>query len=204
MMINTLALFAGLVSLSSAAASVINVTVSNAQGGLVYDPQYTNATINDIIVFTFASGNHTVTESVSIDKPCTYKDGGFDSGFNFFVNATDTNSTALTFNLTVNSTEPIYLYCKQAANTSKTHCGKGMVFAVNSGANGTNTSFSVFQQNALAVGAALNSTNGTNSTGTSSAPASTGTSASHNGATSFNVGAVMLMAAVGASFGLMA
>lgn len=40
MMINSLALFAGLVSLSSAAAETFNVNVSNSQGALTYDPQY--------------------------------------------------------------------------------------------------------------------------------------------------------------------
>ena len=52
-------------------------------------------------------------------------------------------------------TQPIWVYCGQAANTPASHCGAGMVFAVNCGADGTPNSFTNFKKSALAVGASL-------------------------------------------------
>ncbi|KAI0293274.1 hypothetical protein BC826DRAFT_1016390 [Russula brevipes] len=44
------------------------------------------------------------------------------------------------------------MHCRQAADTPASHCGKGMVFAINAGYD----AFAEFQKNALAVGAKLN------------------------------------------------
>jgi len=209
-MLNSLALFAGLVSLSSVAAVTINVNVSDSLGSLTYSPSSISATANDIVVFTFRSGNHTVSESNSISDPCTPKVGGIDSSFQLVT----ANSILPTFTVTVDdSSTPRYFMCKQGQGTPKTHCGQGMVFEINPGATGTSTSFAQFQKNALAVGASLGAGSSSSSitrtatgtgtaTGTNSAPATT--IASHSGATTFNVGVVMLMAAVGTSFGLLA
>jgi hypothetical protein len=72
-----------------------------------------------------------------------------------------------------------------------------MVFAINPGAEGSNNSFSLYQANALAVGAQLaNATNATTAT-SSSNPSSTGIGGSKSGgAISLNINA-MLMTGLG-------
>lgn len=47
------------------------------------------------------------------------------------------------------------MHCAQASNTPKSHCGAGMVFAVNCGADGAPNSFTNFKKAALAVGDSL-------------------------------------------------
>lgn len=49
----------------------------------------------------------------------------------------------------------IWVYCAQAKGTAASHCGKGMVFAVNCGADGSPNSFTNFKASALAEGAKL-------------------------------------------------
>jgi plastocyanin len=102
MMFRSFALFSGLALLSSAAAhhTVYKVQVSDSAGALVYEPPYIvskhsvafdhtvpltaslfqYAAKGDTVEFTFASNNHTATESESIYDPCTPKYGGIDSG----------------------------------------------------------------------------------------------------------------------------
>ena len=42
------------------------------------------------------------------------------------------NATAFpTWNVTVNDTNPLWFYCKQHSPDGSSHCGAGMVFAVN-------------------------------------------------------------------------
>jgi len=52
-------------------------------------------------------------------------------------------------------TQPIWVFCQQTG-----HCGKGMVFAVNCGADGSQNSFTNFKNAALAQGAAAASSAG--------------------------------------------
>lgn len=49
--------------------------------GLAYSPSEIKAAVGDMVVFTFMSQNHTVTQS-SFDKPCDPLAGGMNSGFN--------------------------------------------------------------------------------------------------------------------------
>ena len=60
-----------------------------------------------------------------------------------------------TYTITVNDTEPIWVYCGQNAGLPTSHCGMGMVFAINCGADGSSTSFSSFKNAALAIGQQL-------------------------------------------------
>ncbi len=53
---------------------------------------------------------------------------------------------------------PIWFYCQQGANTNASHCGKGMVGAINPTADKT---FDEFRQKALAVGASLSGNSST-------------------------------------------
>jgi len=143
----------GLALASSALAQTIHdVTVGSANGSLTYSPEAIFANPGDQVVFHFQQKNHTASQS-SFADPCGLKEGGFDSGFNPVpANQTDNFPT---FAITVNDTNPIWVYCRQGAGTPASHCGQGMVFAVNCGADGSANSFDAFKQAALAEGAAL-------------------------------------------------
>jgi plastocyanin len=158
---------------------------------IFYDPANITAAVGDTITFQFQVKNHTVTQS-SFATPCrsltstsTTGQIGFDSGFMpVAANATDFP----TYTITVNDTAPIWAYCRQTS-----HCGEGMVFAVNAVESGPNT-FEAFQ----AAAKAQNGTTATSS-GSSVYPSSTGT----NGAMRINRDAGIAIAAVAAAFGLL-
>jgi hypothetical protein len=62
------------------AAAQHTVTVGGP-GGLVYQPEELHdVPIGDTVVFEFLSQNHTVSQS-GFDEPCTFMEGGMDSGF---------------------------------------------------------------------------------------------------------------------------
>jgi len=173
-----LALFSPLV----ARAAIHNIDVG-AGGALNYTDDAISAAVGDQIIFTFKAKNHTVTQS-SFAGPCTPLEGGFDSGF-MPVAANQTDNFP-TYTITVNDTTPIWVYCKQAANTPASHCGQGMVFAANCGVAPAANSFANFKAAALAIGqslaAAASSASaaagsyGTSATSTAAATTSTGSS----------------------------
>jgi len=139
-----------------AAQPVVHTVIVGGSGQLTYSPEYVVAQPRDIISFQFKSKNHTATQS-SFANPCrklestsTSGQVGFDSGF---VPSTDDASPLPAFNVTVNDTTPIWVYCRQTG-----HCGQGMVFAVNPVQSSPNN-FSAFQALAKQL-------NGTGSTGT--------------------------------------
>jgi hypothetical protein len=101
--------------------------------------------------------NHTVTQS-TFDTPCIKKADGVDSGF--LPNDGLPAAEAPTFQYTVTATEPTWWYCRQKTGT---HCGKGMVFAINPTAE---KSFTIFKDKAIAQ-------NGTDAAVTTSVAAST-------------------------------
>lgn len=135
-----------------ATATVFDVTVGSSTGTLAFNPETIDAVVGDQVVFHFEQKNHTATQS-SFASPCSQKEGGFSSGFNPV--AANVTGNFPTYTVTVNDTEPIWVYCAQAAGTAASHCGQGMVFAVNCGPTGSNTSFTSFKDSALAIGAAL-------------------------------------------------
>jgi len=160
---------------SSAFAAIIDVTVG-MDGKLSFNPEAISAHVGDQVVYHFYPKNHTVTQS-SFANPCGPKNGGIDSGFQpVMANQTDSLPT---FTVTVNDTNPIWIYCKQAANTVNSHCGQGMVHAINCGADGTPNSFTNFKNAALAVGASL----GAAAPPSSTAPPSTTYTADYGTAT---------------------
>lgn len=69
-----------------AAAATHQVTVGG-NAGLAYTPSEVKAAVGDMVVFTFMSTNHTVTQS-AFDTPCVAMAGGMDSGFQPNVNNT--------------------------------------------------------------------------------------------------------------------
>jgi len=152
-MFSTAALvLSGLLLAPFAVADVHDIWVGGADGQLEYSPDAISAQVGDQVVFHFQQKNHTVTQS-SFASPCGLKEGGFNSGFMpVAANVTDNFPT---FTITVNDTNPIWAYCAQGANTAASHCGKGMVVAINCGADGSANSFTNFKNSALAIGAQL-------------------------------------------------
>lgn len=159
----------GLVLPFAVAQQVHDIQVGSTNGSLAFSPEAISAQQGDQVVFHFYPKNHTVTQS-SFAGPCSLKDGGFNSGFM----PVAANATSFpTYTITVNDTQPVWVYCAQAANTAASHCGAGMVFAVNCGANGSPNSFSNFKNSALQIGASLSSAAAASST----APSGTATAA---------------------------
>jgi plastocyanin len=167
MIFPSLALLSGMVLSASAApyyyspAPVTHsVNVSNDTAGLVFEPPYISAAAGDTVKFTFHIKNHTVTQS-SFDAPCTPLYGGTDTGFNNPVTVGTADADLPTESFIVEDTKPIWIHCRQAANTAASHCGAGMVFAINAGPDGSNNSFAAFKAKALAIGEELKASNGT-------------------------------------------
>jgi plastocyanin len=149
-------------------AAVLDVQVGSATGDLAFTPEAISAQPGDQVVFHFYPKNHTVTQS-SFADPCGPKPGGVDSGF---MPVAANASSFPTFTVPINDTTPFWVYCKQGANTPASHCGKGMVFAVNCGADGAPNSFTNFKNAALAVGASLSASASATGAPTASAPPS--------------------------------
>jgi len=146
MMFYPLALLGGIALFSSAAAKTVwDVEVSDKAADLVFLPPITHAEPGDFVRFHFNPKNHSVTQS-SFAQPCTPLKGGFNSGF-FPVGVNDTIQP--TFTIVVNDSSPIWIHCEQAAGTNASHCGNGMVAAINPGAIGSNDSFTGYLRNAL-------------------------------------------------------
>lgn len=128
-----------LVALPLSLAKIISIDVG--EGGLVFKPESVTADVGDLLQFSFYPRNHSVAQG-SFSSPCRPLAGGVYSGFmpvaagkgvcppeinhsaqiNFHANYIQSS----TFQVTVNSTNPIYLYCSQIE-----HCEKGMAMVVN-------------------------------------------------------------------------
>lgn len=121
------------------------IVVGGPNGELTYSPNAIFANVGDIVTFEFHQKNHSAVQS-SLAAPCAQVEGGFNSGF-FPVDAGVTDGFP-TWNLTVSTTKPIWVYCAQGAGL---HCSKGMVFAINCGKDGAANSFSAFQKAAMAT-----------------------------------------------------
>ncbi|KIK95730.1 hypothetical protein PAXRUDRAFT_826712 [Paxillus rubicundulus Ve08.2h10] len=120
------------VTISSLAhAAQLNVVVGG--GSLKFDPEFVTANPGDTVIFTFKQANHTATQS-TLANPCSMVPGGFDSGY-MPVAASNTNGPFPAAEFTVQDTNPVWVYCKQA-----NHCQQGMVFAINPGSQ-----FAAFQ-----------------------------------------------------------
>jgi plastocyanin len=131
-------------------------------GTLAYDPPNVVARPRDTIVFEFVTKNHTVTQS-SFAAPCSVfrtADGvaGIDSGF---IPAAAAGAAPAQFRVKVNTTEPLYFYCKQGNGA---HCAAGMVFSVNTDEKGARSS-AAFKALAQQVGGSQSGNNGGNNNG---------------------------------------
>lgn len=63
-----------------AAAAATHEVIVGGTAGLTYNPPEIKAAVGDMVVFTFMSANHTVTQS-AFNAPCVAMAGGMDSGF---------------------------------------------------------------------------------------------------------------------------
>lgn len=171
-----------LVTLALAALPLAFATIHDIQvgaDGLSFTPEAISAEVGDQVVFHFVSKNHSATQS-SFDSPCGPKDGGFNSGF-MPVPANQTDNLPI-HTISVYDTNPIWVFCAQ--NTPVNHCGQGMVFAINCGADGQPNSFTNFKQSALNFGASLSASAAPSSTPDAS---SSGYGSSYGGGASVSV-----------------
>lgn len=134
--------------------------------GLVYTPNTINAAVGDVVVFTFLSQNHTVTQS-AFTTPCESLVGGIDSGFMANANNSVTPAPQMAMQVTVST--PIWMYCAQ-----KGHCGKGMTFSINPTTTKTQAMFESMAIAQNGTGTASGITGGSTTTAAAAAAASTG------------------------------
>ncbi|KAG9009161.1 hypothetical protein FRB90_008531, partial [Tulasnella sp. 427] len=144
-------------------AAVWNITVGGS-AGLAFTPDQVTAAAGDTLHFEFASSDHSVTQS-TFASPCSLMANGFDSGI-------QNQASAPAFDVTVNSTDPIWVYCKTPG-----HCRAGMVFAANAPSSGQ--TFDAFQ--AAAEGKSSGTSSGTSSTTATAAATTTTKSTSSAG-----------------------
>ncbi|KAH9948106.1 Cupredoxin [Amylocystis lapponica] len=153
----------------ASSTSTDHIVTVGGPNALVYTPANITAQPGDTVTFRFLQTNHTVTQS-SFGSPCaplsqtsTSGQAGFDSGF-MPVAANASASAPPTYTIQVNDTAPIWAFCRQTS--PKSHCGAGMVFSVNAGADGAG-SFAAFQARAVQL-------NGTGAaSGSAGAPSAT-------------------------------
>jgi len=98
---------------------------------LGYSPEAIKAAVGDMVIFEFMQKNHTATQS-TFAEPCKKMEGGMDSGFM----PNPEGKAGVTWNMTVETTDPLWFYCKQQNGI---HCGKGMVFSINAAETGDKT-----------------------------------------------------------------
>ncbi|KAK3339963.1 extracellular serine-rich protein [Lasiosphaeria hispida] len=183
-MLIALTLFAALAYPITAAKISISI------GSLAFTPDTVTAAVGDIIEFNFFPINNSAIMS-DFSTPCTpAKVGGFNSGFY----ATDNGQNKNAFQIVVNTTEPMFIYCGFPS-----HCKNGMAAVVNPGNGQTLEAYrlaaekvkdtvvpdGVFGGQAVAA-----------SGGSSTPPASNPSGPKANGAASVGVSAVGVLAAV--------
>jgi len=149
-------MFASTFSLGLALLPFVSAAIHDVQvgpnGKFEFQPPAIGAQVGDQVVFHFNPKNHTVTQS-SFANPCGPMQGGIDSGF-IPVPQNQTDHLP-TFTVTVHDTKPIWLYCGQGGGTPNSHCGAGMVFAINCGLDHEPNSYGNFHQAALDYGATV-------------------------------------------------
>jgi plastocyanin len=134
-------------SIQTTSSAIPTITVGQGDGTILkFDPPFlNNVAPGQKIHFDFRAANHTLTES-SFDNPCS-KLPGTTVDTNFMNANKEDIPNAKPFDLWINSVVPRYFYCKQANGTPNSHCGKGMVFAVNI----DKARFDAFEKNAEAT-----------------------------------------------------
>ncbi|KAL1894549.1 hypothetical protein Sste5346_005784 [Sporothrix stenoceras] len=164
----------GATAVAAGAGATHTVTVGGPKG-LAYEPSSIQANVGDMVIFTFLSQNHTVSQS-AFATPCELLAGGMDSGFQ--PNANNSVNPPPQVALQVMVATPLWFYCRQ-----KGHCGQGMTFSINPTANKTQAMFQqmAIAQNGTGTGSAITGNGGTTVAG---AAAGTTTTAAAAGADS--------------------
>jgi len=156
---------------ASLTGNVIKVVVGG-NSTLTFNPSFIQALPRDTIVFEFQTKNHTATQS-SFADPCkklnnaTTGQVGFDSGF---MPVAAGSTSFPTWNVTVNDTSPTWVYCKQT--TPSSHCGAGMVLAINSDESSARSS-SAFAALAKQINGTANAASTSAAAGESPSPSAT-------------------------------
>ncbi|KAI1609484.1 hypothetical protein EDD37DRAFT_156602 [Exophiala viscosa] len=138
-------------STSSSSQLIVQVvSVSDSNGSLAYFPNNIEAPVGSIVQFQFHPKNHTVSES-SFAAPCqkiasnltnAVSHPGLHSGF---VPVTANGTFTPVYNVLINDTKPIWVYCGQT-----NHCQKGMAMVINQNSSSPNT-IEKYIQNAMAL-----------------------------------------------------
>jgi plastocyanin len=89
---------------------------------LAFAPDTVTAAVGDTIIFEFYPGGHSVAQS-TFGAPCQPSPGGIFSGT---FNAPGPDDADTVFEVTISSTDPMWLYCGQIG-----HCNAGMAMVVN-------------------------------------------------------------------------
>ncbi|KAJ5647418.1 hypothetical protein N7490_003790 [Penicillium lividum] len=109
-------------SSSSSSSSKAVQSVDVGEDGFTFNPDTLTVSPGNKVEFHFYPGNHSVTQA-SFAKPChPLNDTSIFSGFV----APTSGESDMVFTLTVNDTNPIWLYCAQVG-----HCQAGMVAVIN-------------------------------------------------------------------------
>lgn len=162
---------AAVVALAShASAETIKIDVG--ANGLAFTPDSVTAKVHDILEFHFHPINHSVVLG-DFANPCQpAKTGAFFSGFM----PVSSGEADQVFQVTVNSTDPMFFYCSQNVLS---HCISGMSGVVNANSSQTLDAYQKAAKNAKsasnpdAVSGGRLITSGSSTTTTSAAPAAT-------------------------------
>ncbi|KAK4943393.1 hypothetical protein LTR10_017067 [Elasticomyces elasticus] len=137
-------------STSSSSQLVVQVvSVSDSNGSLSYFPNNIEAPVGSMVQFQFHVKNHTVSES-SFAAPCekiasnltSVTHPGLHSGF---VPVSANGTFTPVYNVLINDTKPIWVYCGQT-----NHCQKGMAMVINQNSSSPNT-IEKYISNAMAL-----------------------------------------------------
>lgn len=104
-----------------ALAATHTITLGD-DGKLAFAPDTVTAAVGDTLIFEFYPGGHSVAQS-TFDAPCQASPGGIFSGF---FNPPGPDEADTVFEVTVSSTDPMWLFCAQVG-----HCNAGMAMVVN-------------------------------------------------------------------------
>lgn len=112
------------------ASKIIKIVVGSPvrNKSLVFTPNEVSAAPGDVLQFQFSMVNHTVTQSTFANPcmPIANSQANTPEIHSGFVPVTANATMVTTFEVPINSTEPMYLYCAQGP-----HCMLGMVMTVN-------------------------------------------------------------------------
>ncbi|KAK4446999.1 hypothetical protein QBC34DRAFT_440500 [Podospora aff. communis PSN243] len=121
---STLISFAAITALATAA----KIEIAVGKDGLVFSPSSVTAAMGDVIEYQFFPPTHSVIMG-DFNNPCMpAATGGFFSGG--FTTSNGQNSNV--FQVTVNTTDPIFFYCG-----FPTHCESGMSGVINANSSQT-------------------------------------------------------------------